>query len=63
MNDKIRRVCEIGARRKRLKADLADADRELRELLPVARAGMTHEEIRSATGMSLPSIRIYTRDA
>ncbi|CAL9531069.1 hypothetical protein SUDANB176_04053 [Streptomyces sp. enrichment culture] len=61
MDDVIRRVREIGARRKRLKDELTAVDSELRKLLPTARAGMTHEEIRNATGLSVPSIRTWTK--
>ncbi|MFF3883765.1 hypothetical protein [Streptomyces sp. NPDC001914] len=61
MDELTKRVREIGARRLRLKADLATADSELRDVLPLARAGMTHAEIRSATGLDVGTIRIWTR--
>lgn len=59
MDDVTQRVREIGAQRKRLKAELATIDSELRTLLPPARAAMTHEDIRSATGLSIPTIRLW----
>jgi hypothetical protein len=56
-----RRVREIGARRKRLKEELATADSELQTILPQARPGMTHAQIRAATGLDVGTIRLWTR--
>lgn len=63
MDELPKRVREIGARRKRLREELSAADSELRAILPQARAAMTHEQIRSATGLSIPSIRLWTHSA
>ncbi|MDO0913009.1 hypothetical protein QQM39_19785 [Streptomyces sp. DT2A-34] len=60
MDDVIQRVKEIGARRKRLRDELTSADAELRKLMPSATARMTQEEIRTATGLAIPTIRTYT---
>ncbi|WP_369157965.1 hypothetical protein [Streptomyces sp. R02] len=60
MDNVPQRVREIGARRLRLKAELRNVDSELRSLLPTARESMTHEDIRSATGLSVPTIRLWS---
>jgi hypothetical protein len=60
MDDVTARIRAIGARRKRLRDELAAADSELRELMPSAKAQMTQEEIRAFTGLSVPTIRTYT---
>lgn len=54
------RVRAIGARRKRLRDELSAADSELRNLMPTAKVLMTQEEIRSATGLAVPTIRTWT---
>ncbi|MFD5567984.1 hypothetical protein [Streptomyces cadmiisoli] len=60
MEETRQRVREIGARRKRLREELTAADSELRDLMPAARAVLTHEQIRSATGLSIQTIRAYS---
>ncbi|MFF4316015.1 hypothetical protein [Streptomyces sp. NPDC001507] len=60
MDEITQRMRAIGARRKRLRDELATADRELRELMPSAKAHMTQEEIRAYTGLSIQTIRTYT---
>jgi hypothetical protein len=60
MEDTPQRMREVGARRKRLRAELFAADHELRTMMPTAKALMTQEEIRSATGLSIPTIRTWT---
>lgn len=61
MDELTQRVREIGARRLRLKEELAAADSELQNILPQARPGMTHAQIRSATGLDVGTIRLWTR--
>jgi hypothetical protein len=53
------RIKAIGARRKRLRDELAATDSELRDLMPLARAVMTQEEIRTHTGLSIPTMRAW----
>lgn len=60
MDEITQRVRATGARRKRLRDELAAAESELRELMPLARAVMSQEEIRAHTGLSIPTIRTYT---
>jgi hypothetical protein len=56
-------VRAVGARRKRLRDELSAADSELRDLMPMAKAVLTQEEIRSATGLAVPTIRTWTARA
>ncbi|MFI7019775.1 hypothetical protein [Streptomyces sp. NPDC050164] len=60
MDDVTAQVRAVGARRKRLREELASADAELRALMPSAKAVLTQEEIRAHTGLSIPTIRTYT---
>lgn len=59
MDEITERVRAVGARRKRLRDELAAAEAELHELMPSAKARMTQEEIRRVTGLSFPTIRRY----
>ncbi|MFJ8605457.1 hypothetical protein ACIREM_43530 [Streptomyces shenzhenensis] len=59
MDEITQRVRAVGARRRRLREELAAADRELRDIMPAARAVLTHEQIRSHTGLSIQTIRAY----
>jgi hypothetical protein len=60
MDEITERVRAVGARRKRLREELAAADSELRDIMPTARAVLTHEQIRTATGLSIQTIRAYS---
>lgn len=60
MDETTAQVRATGARRKRLRDELRTAEAELRELMPAARAVMTHEEIRAHTGLSIQTIRAYS---
>nr|WTB34648.1 hypothetical protein OG781_38820 [Streptomyces sp. NBC_00830] len=59
MDETTQHVRAVGARRKRLREELTAADSELRDIMPAARAVLTHEQIRSATGLSIQTIRAY----
>ena len=60
MDEITKQVRAIGARRKRLREELAAADSELRDIMPAARAVLTHEQIRTHTGLSIQTIRAYS---
>ncbi|MFF3877417.1 hypothetical protein [Streptomyces sp. NPDC001978] len=49
MDEITQQVRAVGARRKRLREELSAADSELRNIMPAARAVLTHEQIRSQT--------------
>jgi hypothetical protein len=54
-------VRQIGARRKALLDDLKELDGELKAILPRIRGHMTQEDIGDACGISLPTVRAWSR--
>lgn len=59
-DDTTDKVRALGARRKRLREELAGVEAELHNLLPAARQRLSQEEIRRMTDLSFPTIRRYT---
>jgi hypothetical protein len=53
-------IQRLGATRKELRASLVEIDDEIRLHMRQARAVMTQEAIRDATGVSVPTIRAWS---
>ncbi|MGW9133657.1 hypothetical protein [Streptomyces sp. NPDC055681] len=57
MDDTTQRIRALGARRTRLREELDATNKELRTLMPAAKAVLSLEAIRKLTGVSIATVR------